>query len=84
MEYRRFLSVKNPCMHVFGHIHESNGYEMDGKTLAINCALTDHGMGRGYVVELPDKNIKVVNLNERKYYTPFKVQSTISRITGKR
>lgn len=84
MEYRKFLSVKNPCMHVFGHIHESNGCEMAGKTLAINCALTDHGMGRGYIVDLPDKNIKVVNLNERKHYTPFKVQSTISRIIGKR
>ncbi|MCK5698507.1 MAG: metallophosphoesterase [Candidatus Aenigmarchaeota archaeon] len=80
MEYRRFISAKNPGIHIFGHIHESNGTEKIASTLAINCALAGHGMGRGYIVDLPQKDIKVVNLNETRHNTPFRLQSTISRI----
>ncbi|RLG12651.1 MAG: hypothetical protein DRN71_05865 [Candidatus Nanohalarchaeota archaeon] len=84
MEYRRFISAKNPYLHIFGHIHESNGIEKIASTLAINCALAGHGRGKGYIIDLPEKNIKVVNLNETRHYTPFRLQSTISRIVGTR
>ncbi len=84
MEYRRFISAKNPYLHIFGHIHESNGTEKIANTLAINCALAGHGKGRGYIIDLPEKNIKIVNLNETRHNTPFRLQSTISRIIGAR
>ncbi len=80
MEYRRFISAKNPCIHIFGHIHESNGAEKLSNTLAINCALADHGRGKAYIIDLPKKDIKVVNLNETRHHTPIRLQSTISRI----
>lgn len=82
--YRDFILKKSPCMHIFGHIHESNGFAKVGSTLAVNSALADYGDGRGYIVDLPGKKIKVVSLNEKKRNTPFKVQSTISRLVGKR
>lgn len=83
-EYRKFLEEKKPSLHVFGHIHESNGTKKLNGTLAINCALADYGEGRGYIVDLPDKSIKPVNLNETESNTPLKFQSTISRIIRKR
>lgn len=83
IEYREFLSAKKPYLHVFGHIHEANGIKQSGPTLAINSALADYGEGRGYIVDIPQKIIKTVNLDEREHNTPFKVQSTLSRIIRK-
>ncbi len=50
--YREFVDRAKPLVHVFGHIHEDNGYRKIGNTLFINCAAT------------PSRKIYLLNLEE--------------------
>lgn len=59
-EFRKFLEVKKPALHAFGHIHEANGTEKFRETLAVNCSLT--GSGIGYVITLPSLKVEEVDM----------------------
>tara|TARA_Y100000310_G_scaffold340502_1_gene436481 strand:+ start:1218 stop:2075 length:858 start_codon:yes stop_codon:yes gene_type:complete len=50
--FRRLINKYQPVLHVGGHIHESRGKQMLGKTLAINPGAAHEG--NGAIVELPE------------------------------
>jgi len=35
---RTVVDARQPLLHLFGHIHEAHGMEMNGKTMHVNCA----------------------------------------------
>ncbi len=62
VEYTEFVKKKKPILHVFGHIHEDNGFKKTKNTLFVNAALA--ASKKAYIVELPSKKIETVMLDE--------------------
>lgn len=60
--YRRFDDVKKPAAHIFGHIHEDNGFVHHKGTIFVNCALAL--TPRAYVLDVPKGQVKPVLLGE--------------------
>ena len=55
--YKRYVEIKKPLIHCFGHIHEANGIKR-GETTFINAAMAD--IKRAYLVSLPSLKIKKI------------------------
>ncbi|HDD46068.1 MAG TPA: hypothetical protein ENG42_01205, partial [Candidatus Aenigmarchaeota archaeon] len=60
MIYREFVNEKRPILHVFGHVHESQGVFMDGTSLFVNAAIAN--TKNGYIVKLPELRVTKVKL----------------------
>jgi Icc-related predicted phosphoesterase len=55
---RRLIEKHQPLLAIHGHIHESGGERMIGKTLCINPGSeANHGILRGYLVDVGRKGI---------------------------
>jgi uncharacterized protein len=58
---RRVIEKYQPVLAVHGHIHESGGERKIGKTLCINPGSeANHGILRGYIVDIGKKGIDLV------------------------
>ena len=58
---RKLLETYQPLLSIHGHIHESGGERKIGDTLAINPGSeANHGVLRGYIVDIGDKGIELV------------------------
>jgi Icc-related predicted phosphoesterase len=58
---RRVIEDYQPLLGVHGHIHESGGERRIGETLCINPGSeANHGILRGYLVDIGDKGIELV------------------------
>jgi uncharacterized protein len=58
---RRVIEYYQPLLAVHGHIHESGGERRIGETLCINPGSeANHGILRGYLVDVGDKEIELV------------------------
>ncbi len=58
---RRIIEKYQPVLAVHGHIHESGGERKIGKTLCINPGSeANHGILRGYIVDIGKKGIDLV------------------------
>jgi Icc-related predicted phosphoesterase len=58
--YREFVDKVNPLAHIFGHIHEDNGYKKHDSTVFINCAATPSK--RAYLLNLKTLEVEAVKL----------------------
>jgi len=51
---REVIERYQPLLGLFGHIHESHGFDYLGRTLCLNPGSEyDAGLLRGYVIDLP-------------------------------
>jgi Icc-related predicted phosphoesterase len=58
---RRLIEEFQPLLSVHGHIHESGGERRIGETLCINPGSeANHGILRGYLVDIGDRGIGLV------------------------
>ena len=58
---RRVIEERQPLLGVHGHVHESGGERKIGKTVCINPGSeANHGILRGYLVDIGDKAIELV------------------------
>jgi uncharacterized protein len=58
---RRIIEDYQPLLSIHGHIHESGGERKIGKTLSINPgSQANEGILRGYLVDIGDKGIELV------------------------
>jgi hypothetical protein len=60
IQYREFLDAKRPILHVFGHIHESAGYVLYGKTLVINASVID--LRKVYLVDTNSLKVREIKV----------------------
>ena len=58
--YREFVDKVKPLAHIFGHIHEDNGYEKRDGTIFINCAATPSR--RVYLLNLKTLDVEAVKI----------------------
>lgn len=58
--FRTFDEIKQPLMHVFGHIHEKRGIDSIKDTMLVNCAVS--GNGYVYIIDLPSLEVKNIKL----------------------
>ncbi len=58
--YRKFVDKIKPLAHIFGHIHEDNGYTKLNDTIFINCAATPSK--RIYFLNLKTLEVRAVKL----------------------
>jgi uncharacterized protein len=58
---RRLIEERQPVLSVHGHIHESGGERRIGATLSVNPGSeANHGILRGYLVDIGDSGIELV------------------------
>jgi Icc-related predicted phosphoesterase len=58
---RRVIEERQPVLSVHGHIHESGGERKIGATLSVNPGSeANHGILRGYLVDIGDDGIELV------------------------
>ena len=58
---RRVIETYQPLLSIHGHIHESGGERKIGETLCINPGSeANHGVLRGYIVDIGSKGIELV------------------------
>ena len=58
---RRVIDTYQPLLAVHGHIHESGGERKIGETLCVNPGSeANHGILRGYLVDVGDRGIELV------------------------
>ncbi len=58
--YAEFDENVKPALHVFGHIHEDNGFEIKSNTIFVNCAATPSR--KIYLVDLKKREVRDVKL----------------------
>ena len=59
-QFRMFDEIKQPILHIFGHIHEARGVERVKGTTLVNCSVA--GNGKSYIIDLPKLEIFEVDL----------------------
>ena len=58
---RRVIEERQPLLGVHGHVHESGGERRIGKTVCVNPGSeANHGILRGYLVDIGDKGVELV------------------------
>jgi len=58
---RRLIEERQPLLSIHGHIHESAGERKIGETLSLNPGSeANHGILRGYLVDIGDEGIELV------------------------